>query len=87
MYVDDIAIIGGHQHGIAQLKQYLFCQFQTKDVGKLSYFLGIEVAWSKDGVVISHGKYVLDILKEIGLMNAKLVDTPTDPSVKLVPVK
>lgn len=39
VYADDIAITGGDQHGIAQLKQYLSRQFQTKDLGKLWVFL------------------------------------------------
>jgi len=85
VYVDDIVITGSDQHGITKLKQYLCRQFQTKDLGKLRYFLGIKVAQSKDGVVISQRKYALDILEETGLLNSKPVDTPMDPSVKLSP--
>jgi len=48
-----------------------FCHpFQTKDLGKLRYFLGIEVAQSNDGVVISQRKKALDFLEETGLMNS-----------------
>ncbi|KAK2410134.1 putative mitochondrial protein [Trifolium repens] len=85
VYVDDIVITGSDQQGILQLKQYLSNQFQTKDLGKLRYFLGIEVAQSKDGIVISQRKYAMDILEETGLLNAKPVDTPMDPNVKLLP--
>jgi len=35
-----------------------------KDIGKLKYFIGIEVAYSKKGIFISQRKYVLDLLKE-----------------------
>ncbi|RDX77210.1 putative mitochondrial protein, partial [Mucuna pruriens] len=60
-------------------------EFQTKDVDKLRYFLGIKVAQYKDGLVISQRKYALNILNEIGLLNSKSVNTPMDPNVKLLP--
>ncbi|RVX12017.1 Retrovirus-related Pol polyprotein from transposon RE2 [Vitis vinifera] len=40
--------------------------FATKDLGKLKYFLGIEIAQSSSGVVLSQRKYALDILEETG---------------------
>ncbi|RVW23182.1 Retrovirus-related Pol polyprotein from transposon RE2 [Vitis vinifera] len=44
------------QDGIQKLKQHLFTHFQTKDLGKLKYFLGIEIAQSSSGVVLSQRK-------------------------------
>ena len=44
VYVDDIVITGNNQDGIQRLKQHLFSHFQTKDLGKLKYFLGIKIA-------------------------------------------
>ncbi|RVW27581.1 Retrovirus-related Pol polyprotein from transposon TNT 1-94 [Vitis vinifera] len=46
VYMDDIVITGSDQDGIQKLKQHLFTHFQTKDLGKLKYFLGIEIAQS-----------------------------------------
>ena len=43
VYVDDIVITGSDQDGIQKLKQHIFSHFQTKDLGKLKYFLGISV--------------------------------------------
>ena len=83
--MDDIDITGSDQDGIQKLKQYLFSRFQTKDLGNLKYFLGIEVAQSNSRVVISQRKYTLDILVDTGILNCKPVDTPMDPNVKLVP--
>ena len=85
VYVDDIVITGIDQDGIQKLKQHLFSHFQTKDLGKLKYFLSIEVAQSNSGVVISQRKYALDILTDTGMLDCKRVDTPMDPNVKLVP--
>ena len=66
------------------LKQHFFSYFQTKDLGKLKYFLGIEIAQSNSGVVMFKRKYVLDILEESGMLDCKPIDTPLDPNVKLV---
>ena len=85
VYVDDIVITGSDQDGIQKLKQHIFTHFQTKDLGKFKYFLGIEIAQSNSGVILSQQKYALDILEETGMLDCKPVDTPMDPNVKLVP--
>ena len=83
VYVDDIVITGNDIVDISQLKEHLCRHFQTKDLGSLKYFLGIEVAQSKYGVVISQRKYALDILHENGMIDCKLVENPMDPNQKL----
>ncbi|RDX69466.1 putative mitochondrial protein, partial [Mucuna pruriens] len=42
-----------------------------KELGKLKYFLGIGVAYFKQGMFISQRKYVLDFLKETGKLGCK----------------
>ena len=59
VYVDNIIITGNDQDGIQKLKQHLFSHIQTKDLGKLKYFLGIEVAQSNSEVAISQGSISL----------------------------
>ena len=39
VYVDNIIITSSDQDGIQKLKQHFFTHFQTKDLGKLKYFL------------------------------------------------
>jgi hypothetical protein len=46
-------------------------------------FLGIEIALSKKGIVISQQKCVIDLLKETGMSGCRLADTPIDPNQKL----
>ncbi|KAE8731947.1 Beta-amyrin 11-oxidase [Hibiscus syriacus] len=42
VYVDDIIIIGNDSSGISSLKSFLHTKFHTKDLGILTYFLGVE---------------------------------------------
>ena len=55
---------------------------RLREIG-ISYFLGIKVARFKEGIFISQRKYVLDLLKEIGMLGCKAVDTPMDSNVRL----
>jgi hypothetical protein len=84
VYVDDIVITGDDSGGIAQLKLFLQKKFHTKDLGKLKYFLRIEVARSGNGINLSQRKYVLDLLEETGFLVARPVHIPMDPNKKLV---
>ncbi|GJT75369.1 retrovirus-related pol polyprotein from transposon TNT 1-94 [Tanacetum coccineum] len=42
VYVDDIVVTGNDKSGIEKLKSFVGTCFQTKDLGSLKYFLGIE---------------------------------------------
>lgn len=52
-------ITDGDEKSILELKQHLSHQFQTKTFGWLLYFLSIEVAQSKDDIVIYRQKYMI----------------------------
>ena len=84
VYVNDIVITGDNSGVIARLKQFLQDQFHTKDLGKLRYFIGIEVARSRIGINLSQRKYALDLLEEAGLLGSRPVDVPMDPNKKLL---
>ncbi|GJV96763.1 ribonuclease H-like domain-containing protein [Tanacetum coccineum] len=83
MYVDDIVAIGNNLNEIEKFKQFLKSKFQIKDLGKLKYFLGIEVLDNKDGICLSQRKYCLELLHEFGLLAAKYVDTPLPENATL----
>lgn len=76
IYVDDMIITGDDIEEIEKLRNNLFKEFEMKDLGRLKYFLGIEVLRSKKGLFISQRKYVMDLLTEIGLIDCKPAETP-----------
>ncbi|MCH81055.1 retrovirus-related Pol polyprotein from transposon TNT 1-94 [Trifolium medium] len=83
VYVDDIILAGNSLQEFDRIKTIMDNTFKIKDLGKLKYFLGIEVAHSKQGITICQRKYCLDLLKDTGLLGSKPAPTPLDPSVKL----
>ena len=83
VYVDDIIVTGNDEKEKNNLKQCLAKEFEIKDLGKLIYFLGIEVAPSKQDIFISQQKYVIDLLRETSMMASKLVATPIEQNHRL----
>lgn len=55
------------------LKEVLAREFEIKHLGTLRYFLGMKVAYLKKGIV--EHKYILDLLKENGMLGCKPPDT------------
>nr|XP_016446370.1 PREDICTED: uncharacterized mitochondrial protein AtMg00810-like [Nicotiana tabacum] len=76
-------MIGDDKEEMARLKKLLAHEFEIKDLGKLQYFLGIEVARSKRGIFISQRKYILDLLKETDMIGCRPAESPVESNHKL----
>ena len=76
VYVDDIILTGIDSEEIISLKNFLHDQFKIKDLGRLHYFLGLEILYKDDGVVISQRKFVHDLLKEFHCDNLTSMASP-----------
>ena len=72
VYVDDITLTGDYEDEIIKLRELLATEFEINDLGPLRYFLGMEVARSNKGIVISQRKYILDLLNETSMLGCKL---------------
>lgn len=83
VYVDDFLIAGNDISTIQRFKNYLHKCFKMKDLGKMRYFLGLEVSRGPEGIFVSQRKYALDIITECGLLGAKPAPVPTELNHKL----
>lgn len=59
-----------------EAKETLKKNFDMKDLGKLCYFLWLEITQSSKRIIMHQKKYVLDLLRETGMTWANDVDTP-----------
>ncbi|CAL5380597.1 unnamed protein product [Camellia sinensis] len=86
LYVDDMIITGDDLNGIVCLKQFLSHHFEMKDLGPLSYFLGLEIFHDSTGSFLSQAKYTSDLLTRAGLTDCKTTSTPLEPQSRLTPL-
>lgn len=83
VYVDDVLLSSLSQILIDEVRDFVHSTFTIKDQGPAKYFLGIEIARSSDGTVLSQRKYVLDILTHAGLLGGRTASTPLPPALVL----
>ena len=57
-----------------------------KDLGHLSYFLGLEITHCTDGLYIIQAKYASELLSRAGLTGSKTIDTSVELNVHLTPL-
>ncbi|KAF5471061.1 hypothetical protein F2P56_011533 [Juglans regia] len=83
VYVDDVLLASDSLQEIELLKNFLHDKCTIKNLGELKYFLGLEVARSKNGISICQRKYALDILQDTGIIGAKPAAFPMESNLKL----
>lgn len=83
VYVDDLILTGNTPEFLHKVASTLADTFSLKDLGSLSYFLGVEVLRSQSTCTLSQRKYVTDILAKFNMLDCKPVQTPLSTSVSL----
>ncbi|KAL2235941.1 UNVERIFIED_CONTAM: Retrovirus-related Pol polyprotein from transposon RE1 [Sesamum indicum] len=83
VYVDDVLLMAPSLDAISQVKSYLDGLFTIKDLGYARFFIGVQIARSEAGISLTQSKYILDIITDYGLQNAKSAITPLPPKIKL----
>ncbi|GJZ38072.1 retrovirus-related pol polyprotein from transposon TNT 1-94 [Tanacetum coccineum] len=83
IYVDDI-IFAASTPELCDLFAKIMCsKFKMSMMGKISFFLGLQISQSPRGIFINQSKYALESLKKYGFESCDLVDTPMVEKSKL----
>ncbi|XP_016203659.1 uncharacterized protein LOC107644330 [Arachis ipaensis] len=76
VYVDDLVLSRDNAVEINAIKEALDAEFSIKDLRRLKFLLGMEVACSSQGIALYQRKYTLDLLDEFGMVEAKPASVP-----------
>jgi hypothetical protein len=83
VYVDDI-IFGSDDERLSQkFAKDMHNEFEMSLLGELSFFIGLQIRRSNQGIFISQTMYIREMLKRFGMGNCKPVITPMQTSCKL----
>ena len=76
IYVDDIIFGSTNQEYCEEFAKMMANEFEMSMLGELNYFLGLQIKQMKNGIFVSQGKYIKDMLKKFNLEDAKQISTP-----------
>ena len=76
LYVDDIILTASTSSLLQFLLDSLKQEFRMTDLGKLHYFLGIEVQNLKEGLFLCQRKYAMDLINRACMLSCKPISTP-----------
>lgn len=83
VYVDDLLVTGTNLKQIEEFKAEMTMKSEMSDLGRLTYYLGIEVNQHADGITLCQNRYALRILEETGMKLCNSVQTPMEMGLKL----
>ncbi|XP_076888418.1 uncharacterized protein LOC143538844 [Bidens hawaiensis] len=78
VYVDDLIVPGSSQSEIEKFKSQMKNEFEMQDLGKLSYYLGIEVTQKKHEIKLKKEAYANKILMGVGLSECNPTRFPVE---------
>jgi hypothetical protein len=83
LYVDDIILAASSDTLRSSIMAQLRFEFAMKDLGPLSYFLGVYFTRHSEVIFFSQKKYAEEIIERAGMSSCKPSSTPVDKNAKL----
>ncbi|GJZ98556.1 retrovirus-related pol polyprotein from transposon TNT 1-94, partial [Tanacetum coccineum] len=83
IYVDDIIFGSTYQDMCDKLAKIMHDEFEISMMGKLKFFLGLQIKQMEDDIFFNQSKYIKEMLKKFGLEDSKPMKTPMSSDTKL----
>ena len=58
-------------------------EFEMSMMGELTFFLGLQIKQTNEGIFINQAKYTKELLKKFGMESSKEIGTPMNPACRL----
>lgn len=78
VYVDDLLVTGTNISSIEHFKRQMHAEFDMSDLGRLAYYLGIEVEQKDDYIQLKQSSYAKKILERAGMLDCNPCKYPME---------
>ena len=76
IYVDNILVTSSDPHHASSFASRLNATFALQDLGRIHYFLGLEIMQAENSVHLNQHKYVHDFFQRTSMLESKSASTP-----------
>ena len=83
VYVDDLIVTGSNMSKIVKFKGEMSHEFDMSYLGKLSYYLGLEVIQGHGFIEIKQSNYVMKVPERVGMGECNVVKYPMEHKLQL----
>ena len=83
IYINDIIFGATNKNLHKEFTELMQEEFEMSLMGKLNYFIELQVKQTKNETFISQTKYIRKIIKKFGMESSKALSTPKSPICRL----
>lgn len=78
VWVDDIVVAASNDSVLSEIKNQLHNRFKMKDLGQISWFLGIQFKHENDCIKMNQTQYLTNLLRKYNMIDCKSRATPCE---------
>ena len=83
IHVDDCRMTGPIPENMEWCRAEIAKRFDIKNTIDIKRYLGMKIQQIDEGITLSQGLYVQDLLREFGMEDCRPVTTPMDPEIQI----